>query len=166
MAVITLTSDMGLKNYYVGAVKGAILREVPEAQIVDISHEIPPFDITEAAFALKWAVREFPKNTVHLIGVDTEFYDDRSLVIVEAYDQFFVGADNGIFSLFLEENPAQIHEIDVRQFRTETTFTTNTILVPASCHLLRGGKPNVIGTPKTDFEFKSFRARPKVQQNS
>jgi len=166
MAIITLTSDMGLKNYYVGAVKGAILSEIPDAQIIDITHEIPPFDIKEAAFALKWAAKEFPPKTVHLIGVDTEYHSGKSLVIVEVNNQYFVGPDNGFFSLFLDRSPDQIVEIDVAQFRTEATFTTKAILVPAACHLLRGGKPSIIGTPIPDFKQKAIAINPVIQANA
>lgn len=166
MAIITLTSDMGLKNYYVGAVKGAILREIPDVQIIDITHEIPPFDINEAAFVIKRIAQEFPPNTVHLIAVDTEYYSGRSLVIVEVYGQYFVGPDNGIFSLFLDRRPDLIVEIDVSLFRCETTFTTKSILVPAACHLARGGKPSIIGTPLTDFKQKAMRLNPILQNGS
>ena len=68
--LITLTSDMGLKDYYVAAIKGSIYNQLPEAKVVDISHDIPPFDIVHASFVLKNTFKHFPKNTIHVIGVD------------------------------------------------------------------------------------------------
>ena len=70
--LITLTSDMGLKDYYVAAIKGSIYNQLPDVRVVDISHDIPPFDIIHASFVLKNTFKEFPKNTIHIIGVDTE----------------------------------------------------------------------------------------------
>ena len=68
--LITLTSDMGLKDYYVAAIKGSIYSQLPDVNIVDISHNIPPFDILHASFVLKNTFKQFPKNTIHIIGVD------------------------------------------------------------------------------------------------
>ena len=69
--LITLTSDMGLRDYYVASIKGAIYNQLPDAKIIDVSHDIPPFDIVHASFVLKNTFKEFPKNTIHIIGVDT-----------------------------------------------------------------------------------------------
>ena len=96
--LITLTSDMGLKDYYVGSVKGAIYSQLPEATIVDISHDIPPFDIIHASFVIKNTFKQFPKNTVHIIGIDSEINDETSHLIIKNHDQYFIGSDNAIFS--------------------------------------------------------------------
>ena len=97
MAIITLTTDMGLSDYYVAAVKGSILSEMPEVTIVDVSHVIAPFDRFKAAFVLKNAYHHFPEGTVHIIGVDT-FEDEATMhVAVKINNHYFIGADSGIF---------------------------------------------------------------------
>ena len=78
--LITLTSDMGLKDYYVAAMKGAIYSQLPDTKIVDISHNIPPFDILHASFVLKNTFKQFPKNTIHIIGVDAEKSEENNPV--------------------------------------------------------------------------------------
>ena len=100
--LITLTSDMGLKDYYVAAVKGAIYNQLPDVKIVDISHDIPPFDIVHASFVLKNTFKEFPKNSIHIIGVDTSSNHGSEHVIVSNHDQYFIGNNNGVFSLIFE----------------------------------------------------------------
>ena len=72
MQIVTLTSDNGLQDYYVAAIKGAILNQMPNASIIDISHHIRPFDVANAAFQLRCCFRDFPKGTIHIIGVDSE----------------------------------------------------------------------------------------------
>ena len=72
MAIITLTTDFGLKDHFVGALKGAIFKELTDARIVDISHDISPFNIQECAFLLKNSYKSFPEGTVHIVGVDSE----------------------------------------------------------------------------------------------
>mgnify|MGYP001287406374 FL=1 len=103
--LITLTSDMGLKDYYVASIKGAIYSQLPQVNIVDISHDIPAFDIIHASFVIKNTFKQFPKNTVHIIGIDSEINDDTDHIIVQNYDQYFIGTDNGIFSLIFDKQP-------------------------------------------------------------
>ena len=71
MPIITLTSDWGIKDHYLASVKGAILKQIPEARIIDISHHIPPHDLSQAAFIIKNCYRDFPPGTIHIIGVNT-----------------------------------------------------------------------------------------------
>ena len=105
MPVLTLTTDLGLKDYYVGALKGAVYKEMPDAVIVDISHQVDPFDLIQASFIIKHAFKEFPKNSVHIIGVDTEHSLTLQPLAVLAGDHYFVGPDNGIFSLIFDKIP-------------------------------------------------------------
>jgi len=103
MAIITLTSDFGLLDPYVGIMKGVILGIAPGAQLVDLSHDIPPQDIDEASYALKSASPFFPHGTVHLAVVDPGVGSDRRAVLVTTERASFVGPDNGIFSFALDE---------------------------------------------------------------
>ena len=103
MPVITLTTDMGSRDYYVAAVKGAILTQFPEATIVDISHHVPPFDIAQASFVLSNAYRNFPPGSVHIIGVNPVRDIHTQHMVVFQDGHYFIGADNGIFSLLWEQ---------------------------------------------------------------
>ena len=106
MTIITLTSDWGDTDYYPAAVKGRILRELPDAVIVDVTHKIPAFDSSRAAYILRNAYSNFPKGSIHLIGVNTEETEETAHVIALYDGHYFIGADNGIFSLIFEK-PAE-----------------------------------------------------------
>src|SRR6266545_7366241 len=99
MALVTLTTDFGTADGYVGAMKGVILRMAPGTRIVDISHDVPPQDVQAAAFILFQAAREFPPGSIHIAVVDPGVGGKRKEVIVEDGKFRFVGPDNGLFSL-------------------------------------------------------------------
>jgi S-adenosylmethionine hydrolase len=119
MQILTLTSDTGLQDYYVASLKGAILKMMPEVQIVDISHSIKPFDVASAAFQLQCCFRDFPEGTIHLIGVDSEpliqppeYSDASSFVssfptVMKFNNQYFISNDNGFFGAFLDDKAPQ-----------------------------------------------------------
>src|SRR5713226_7141918 len=95
--IITLLTDFGSQDYFVGAMKGAILSVNPAAQIVDITHETPPQDIEAAAFNLLATYQDFPAGTIHVAVVDPGVGSTRRPILIECGEQFFVGPDNGIF---------------------------------------------------------------------
>jgi S-adenosylmethionine hydrolase len=159
MAIITLTTDMGLKDYYVASVKGAILSQYNEATIIDISHEIPPFDIATASFVIRNTYSDFPKGTVHIIGVNPEADVDTNHLAAEFDGHFFVGADNGIFSLLFDRTPDNVVELNLSQDTDELTFPTKDVFVKAACHLARGGTLEVIGRRTEEIRQRElFRA--------
>ena len=162
MAIITLTSDMGLKDYYVASVKGSILSQLPDCRIVDITHEIPPFDIATASFVLRNTFNEFPKGTVHIIGVNPEADLQTAHLAVEYNGHFFIGADNGIFSLLFDRPATQIVELHLDQDSDELTFPTKHVFVKAACHIARGGTLEVIGRTLDHFTEKAL-IRPVVE---
>jgi len=166
MAIITLTSDMGLQDYYVGAIKGAIYSQLPDAIIVDISHNIAPFDIAQASFVVRNAYHEFPEGSIHIIGVNPELDVKNNImhVVVEHKGHYFIGADNGIFSLLFDREPEQIYELTMSQDSDELTFPTKHVFVKAACHLARGGKPGVIGKAKTGV-MQRMLFRPVVENH-
>ncbi|MEJ6755100.1 MAG: SAM-dependent chlorinase/fluorinase [Flavobacteriales bacterium] len=163
--LITLTSDMGLKDYYVAAMKGAIYSQLPDVKIVDISHNIPPFDILHASFVLKNTFKQFPKNTIHIIGVDAEKNDDNNHIIVKNYDQYFIGADNGIFSLIFDKKPDGIWNINIDTEINDYSFPTKDIFVPVACHLARGGLPSVVAKEIQEIKTKQL-FRPIIDNSS
>lgn len=152
MAVITLTTDLGLHDYYVGALKGTILSQMPEVTIVDISHSVPAFDIRHAAYVLRQAYPNFPKETVHILGVNAEISPNQTHLAIYCDGHYFIGTDNGIFSLLFEKVPDKIYDLsNIRQETELLIFPLKNIFVKAACHLARGGTPEVLGMQQTDF---------------
>ncbi|MEP0675135.1 MAG: SAM-dependent chlorinase/fluorinase, partial [Nonlabens ulvanivorans] len=147
MPIITLTTDFGLKDPYVGAVKGAIFNELLDINIVDISHLVTPFHIAEAAYIIKNAYYTFPKGTIHIIGVDAEHTPDNKHVAVYMDGHYFVCADNGIMCLLTAKfNADKIVEINIHD-RITSNFTVMDAFVQTACHIARGGTLEVIGKP-------------------
>ncbi|MDB5019485.1 MAG: hypothetical protein JWQ28_612 [Pedobacter sp.] len=152
MAIITLTTDLGSKDFYQAALKGSILSIMPTANIVDITHEVPSFNISYAAFVLKNVYNYFPKETVHLIGIDSVFSEQSKYVALKYHDHYFVGADNGIFSLLFDEAPDELVELNIMQDLKYLHFPLVDIFVKAAIHLARGGKLREIGLPADSVE--------------
>ena len=148
MAIITLTSDWGLKDHYLGAVKGAILRQLPEARIVDISHNIPAFDMSQAAFIIRNFYPSFPEGTVHIIAINTEAAVETPHTLVCYHGHYFIGADNGIFSLLFDQPPDKIIELDVIQDSDYFTFPTRDVFVKVACHIASGRPIEELGFVK------------------
>ena len=96
MAIITLTTDFGEKDHFVGAVKGAIYSELENVKIVDISHSISPFNVPEAAYIIQNVYNSFPKGSIHLIGIDSELNQENKHIAVKLDDHYFICANNGI----------------------------------------------------------------------
>lgn len=145
MAIITLTTDFGLKDPYVGAVKGAIYSELPEAHVVDISHMVTPFHIVEASYILKNSYYSFPKGTVHVIGVDAESTQENPHVAVLLDDHYFICADNGVLCMLTSRfRPTKIVQINIHD-RFISNFPVLDVFVKTACHLARGGTMEVVG---------------------
>ena len=163
MSLITLTTDFGTKDHFVGAVKGAIYSELADAKIVDITHHISPFNITETAYILKNSYKSFPEGTIHIVGVDSELSIDNKHIAIELDNHFFVCPDNGIISMIASEiQPTKIVEINIHD-RIESSFPVLDVFVKVACFIARGGNLTVIG--KETFEFKKLiEIQPKVNQ--
>ena len=151
MPIITLTSDIGLRDYYVAAVKGYIYKELEDARIVDITHQISPFSLLEAAFVIKNVYDDFPKGSIHVISINPELKisgdgsNDTMHLVVKYDGHYFIGADNGIFALIFEREPEEIFELEIAQDSDDTTFPTKYVFAKAACHIARGGTLPVIG---------------------
>jgi S-adenosylmethionine hydrolase len=152
MAIITLTSDWGTSDYYLAAVKGTILSQLPDVKIVDISHHIATFDVEGAAFTIRHCYRNFPQGTVHLIGINSEESSEAPHTIVKARGQYFIGADTGIFSMILEgEQPEEIIEIDIPLDSDFYTFSTRDRFVKAAVQLIKGTPLNDLGFSREEI---------------
>ena len=158
MAIITLTTDFGLKDHYVGAVKGAIFKQLPSATIVDISHLIEKFNIQDAAYILKESYSSFPEKTIHIIGLLTEYKNTGGYVVAENNGHFFISADNGIYSLLFEEYPRRVVEIPTDPSQN-LSFPVRDIFVKVACLLASGMDISQIGKPKENLlQRLPFRA--------
>lgn len=145
MSIITLTTDFGLKDPSVAAVKGALYTELAQAQLVDITHEIPPFDIGEAAYIIKNSYKAFPKGTIHILGVDSELTPENNHLAVKLDDHYFICANNGIISLLSNEIvPEKCVDINIHH-KTVSNFPVLDVFVQVAAHIARGGTLEVIG---------------------
>ena len=144
MQIVTLTSDTGLQDYYVAAMKGALMNQLPQAYIVDISHHIRPFDVANAAFQLRCCYKDFPKGTIHIIGVDSEptFQGDKisfpSIMLFEG--QYFISNDNGFFGCFLDEaHPDELYSFtDIVNHPEMWKFPTKNCFIPLAKRISNG----------------------------
>ncbi len=164
MAIITLSTDFGEKDHFVGAVKGAIYSELEDVKIVDISHSIAPFHLHEAAYIIQNAYKSFPKGTIHIIGVDSELNPENKHIAVFMDDHYFICADNGIMSLLTAEiRPEKIVEINIHD-RIISNFPVLDVFVKVAGHIARGGTLEVIGRATSGMK-EMTGIRPVVNKN-
>src|SRR5579863_4750217 len=129
-----------MSDHFVGVMKGVILGIQPAAQIVDISHGVQPYEIVDGAFTIAQAYRYFPKGTIHVVVVDPGVGSARRPLLVEAGGHYFIGPDNGAFSMIYEAAPNQVREITNTQVmlsHVSRTFHGRDVFAPAAAHLAR-----------------------------
>jgi S-adenosylmethionine hydrolase len=166
MAIITLTSDLGSKDSYLASVKGSIYSQLESAKIVDITNDIAPFNIQQAAYVLRNCFKDFPQGTIHIISIDDELTSKNEHLAVKANGHYFIGTDNGLFSLLLNEMKAEkIVCLNISQSTNCMIFATKNIFVPAACHLARGGTMEIIGTEITDFEVNRTELKAVIEKD-
>lgn len=164
MAIITLTTDFGTKDHFVAAIKGRILNELANVQIVDISHDIKPFNKQECAYILQNAFHEFPKESIHIIGVNSTLSQENVPIVVLFEGHYFIGANNGIISLIIDKSEAeQIAEINLPNM-TKGAFPTLDIFTKVACHLARGGKMEVVSKPFNKLK-QVKNLEPRIENN-
>lgn len=149
MAIITLTTDFGTRDGYVGAVKGVLLRLAGDATVVDIAHDIPHGDIAHAAWVVAASTREFPYGAIHLVIVDPGVGGARREVIVEISGQWYVGPDNGVFA-YVADASYEAWAIEARSFRgrrVSPTFHGRDLFAHAAAALARGEPATEAGPP-------------------
>ena len=162
--IITLTSDWGLKDHYLAVIKGAILTRLPGVSIVDISHNIKPFNLKEASYIIRNSFRNFPKGTIHIISINTEETLTFPHTVAYAEGHYFIGTDNGIFSLIFDEKPEKMVEITIPQDSDLFTFSTRDRFVKAAVHIAEGKPMSELGPERSAWSVQTL-FRPAVSDN-
>ena len=145
MTIVTLTTDFGHKEFSISVIKAALLEQIPNLKIIDISHEISPYNASETAYILKNAFRAFPKGSIHIIGVESEWTPENIHLVMEFEEHYFIGADNGILSMIKEDFIAtKIVEINIHK-TVITSFPVLDIFINVAAHISRKGSLEVIG---------------------
>ena len=151
MTFVTLTTDFGHKDYSISVIKAALLSQIPEVNIIDISHQISPYNHSETAYILNNSYAAFPKGSIHIIGVESEFTPENIHLAMEFDGHFFIGADNGIFSLIKEElKSTKIVAINIHKL-VITSFPVLDVFINVAAHISRDGALEVIGTPVNEI---------------
>jgi len=153
--IVTLLTDFGTADYFVGALKGAVLASNPEALVVDITHEVPPYDVEAGAYTLRAAFETFPEGTVHVAVVDPGVGSARRAIAVEGRGHTFVGPDNGLFSYVYERvRPTRVFQLTNRNFfrrEVSPTFHGRDVFAPVAGALSRGVGAEEMGPEVFDF---------------
>ncbi len=153
MSIITLTTDFG-SSEYVGAMKGVILSINPRAKVVDITHNVQPYNVKQAAFVLYSTLKYFPSRSIHIAVVDPGVGTERRALILETEDSYLVGPDNGLFSLF---EYRKAWEIEFKE--ASKTFHGRDVFAPAAAKLSLGASPEELGREIKEIEkIEVFRA--------
>lgn len=166
-AIITLLTDFGMKDPFVGVMKGVILSICPQAQLVDLSHEVPPQSVLAGAFLLKSSIGYFPKGTVHLAVVDPGVGSARKAVALKSRGHLFVGPDNGLFPSALKEwGIEQAVELTQEKYQLPNpgaTFHGRDIFAPAAAYLAKGVLMNKLGVKQNNWIWREI---PKPYQTA
>jgi S-adenosylmethionine hydrolase len=155
MALITLTSDIGRQDFLTGAVKGQLLQINPQFSIVDISHELSPFNYPQAAYVCRNAIKNFPQKTLHIVLVN--LFDKRTdhLLFIEHKGQYIGCADNGLITMILEETPEKIVALSLDPSEQKSTLYCARIFAKAYQNILEGKTIEECGDPEVSIEVKN-----------
>ena len=166
MAIITLTTDLGTKDSYLASVKGSFFSQMENVNIIDITNHIEPFNIQQAAYVLRNCFKDFPLGSIHIVSVDDELSITNEHIAVKAEGHYFIGADNGFFSLLLNEVKAEkMIKLNIPLSSNCMTFAAKNIFVPAACHLARGGTMEMIGTVMQNSEIQKMELKAVLESN-
>jgi S-adenosylmethionine hydrolase len=166
--IITLTTDFGLSDHFVGVMKGVILGIQPAAQLIDISHGVRPYDIADGAFTIAQAYQYFPKKTIHVVVVDPGVGSARRPLLAEVAGQYFVAPDNGVLSMiFAREKTARVRHITSQRYFLDPvsrTFHGRDVFSPVAAHLAAGVTPAQFGKRVEDYIRATFDELKKSAQ--
>ena len=167
MTIITLTTDLGTRDSYLASVKGAIFSQIEDVRIIDITNHIEPFNIQQAAYVLRNCFKDFPLGSIHIISVDDELSITNEHLAVKAEGHYFIGADNGLFTLLLNEVKSEkMVKLNIPLSSNCMTFAAKNIFSPAACHIARGGTIEMIGTAIQNSEIKKMELQAVIQSDT
>jgi len=153
--LITLTTDFGVSDHFVGTIKGVILGIAPDARIVDISHSVQPFDVLDGALTISQAYTYFPSGTVHMVVIDPGVGTARRPILATTERHHFVAPDNGVLSLMYDrEERLSVREVNAEHYYLQpvsNTFHARDIFSPVAAYLAKGVDPDRFGEEITDF---------------
>jgi len=152
MPIITLTSDWGQRDYFLAAVKGKILSQLPTVSIIDISHGISPFNLKQASFIIRNSYPHYPPGTVHILSLLTESTEKIPHLVVQFDRQFFIGADNGIFSLIFDHDPEKIIRLSSPAVDGLNDIPARDRFVASAVHLAAGKPIEQLGEPVSQWK--------------
>ncbi|MDM7913639.1 MAG: S-adenosyl-l-methionine hydroxide adenosyltransferase family protein [Candidatus Eisenbacteria bacterium] len=166
--IITIATDFGTRDNYVGTMKGVIYRIHPKATVVDLTHQVQPQDLMEASLVLESSYRYFPEGTVHLVVVDPGVGTRRRPIVIDTPSHLFVGPDNGVFSrIYAAQSQVEVLEIrnpSLMLPQISDTFHGRDIFAPVAAHLCRGIYPGEVG-PVVDDPVRRDPPQPSVWQD-
>ena len=162
MAIVTLTTDWNRSDYYIGSVKGKILSADASIQIVDISHQVQPFNIMQAAFILRNCCFNFPDRTIHMVAVNAALSPKRPLLVFEIKNQIFIAPDNGIVGLLYGEKPEKI--FIVKGSKDALNFLSLDIFIETAVKIIKGAVYDTFLEPAARFESQ-IPYRPVIEKN-
>jgi S-adenosyl-L-methionine hydrolase (adenosine-forming) len=157
--IITLTTDFGGSDHFAGTMKGVILGIYPAARIVDISHEVQPFEVADGGFTIAQACRYFPRRSIHVVVVDPGVGSTRRPLVAEAGGQYFIAPDNGVLSMVLAGEKAKVRQITNERYflkPVSRTFHGRDVFAPVAAHLAAGIPPAKFGPRIEDYLRLTF----------
>lgn len=163
--IITLTSDWGLRDHYIASVKGALISRLRDVRIVDISHHISPFNLKQGSFVLRNAFPAFPKGTIHIVAINTEESEESPHIALLNDGHYFIGTDNGIFTLMFDVLPEKIIELEIPQDSGYFTFSTRDRFVKAAVHLAKGDPMEELGNLRSELNAL-ISMKPQIDGNT
>jgi len=167
--LITLTTDFGSTDHFVGTMKGVIFGIYPAAQIIDITHEVQAFEIADGAFTIAQAHRYFPKQTIHVVVVDPGVGSTRRPILAEMAGQFFIAPDNGVLSMIFEAQSPKVRHISNQRYflhPLSRTFHGRDIFAPVAAHLASGVAPAKFGKLIDDSLRLNFHRPTQTGKNA
>ncbi len=163
MAMITFTSDFGVKDHYVAALKARILSDFPGAVIVDITHEIPAYNLIHGSYVLGSVYDSFPSGTVHIVALNSHKQKNLKFIAAKLNGHYFVLPNNGLISLISENSPDMVVELPITK-QSDLSFPEKNILSKAASQLAKGADLSSLGKVMVDYE-KSLMLRPKATKS-
>lgn len=166
MGVITICSDWNGRDYYLPALKGRLLSLCEDAQIVDLSHNIEPYNVSQATFIVKNAYHYYPEGSIHIITVNSESSIEHPHVVVYNKGHYFIGADNGMFNLIFRDQPEAIIQLPVNTKELHLlNFPELAIFAPAAAHLYHKGELSGLGE-KVESLYNMVPIRALIQKDT